>query len=51
MRASALDQLAADGVQFYRRGPELARLVCRWDTTEQEVKQLIALIRHAAGNT
>ena len=51
MRASALDQLAADGVQFYRRGPELARLVCRWDTTDQEVKQLIALIRHAAGNT
>ena len=48
MHASALDQLAADGVQFYRRGPELARLVCRWDTTDQEVKQLLALIRQAA---
>ena len=48
MHASALDQLAADGVQFYRRGPELARLVCRWDTTDQEVKQLITLIRQAA---
>jgi threonine aldolase len=51
MRASALDQLAAEGVQFYRRGPELARLVCRWDTTDQEVKQLLALMRKAANNT
>jgi threonine aldolase len=48
MRAEALDHLAARGVLFYRRGPELARLVCRWDTTEQELQQLIALIHQAA---
>lgn len=51
MRASALDQLAARGVLFYRRGPELARLVCRWDTTEQELQQLITLIKNAAGSS
>lgn len=48
MRAEALNHLAAHGVLFYRRGPELARLVCRWDTTEQELQQLIALIHQAA---
>lgn len=48
MRAEALDQLARNGVLFYRRGPELARLVCRWDTTESEVKQLVDLIEKAA---
>jgi len=48
MRATALDQLAADGVLFYRRGPELARFVCRWDTTEEEVEQLLRLIKQHA---
>jgi threonine aldolase len=48
MRPEALDQLAASGVLFYRRGPDLARLVCRWDTTEQEVQQLIARVQQAA---
>lgn len=48
MGAAALDQLAARGVLFYRRGPELARLVCRWDTTEQELQQLTAIIQQAA---
>jgi threonine aldolase len=51
MRAAALDQLAEGGVLFYRRGPELARLVCRWDTTDQELQQLIALIKNAAAIT
>ncbi|MFM7012674.1 MAG: threonine aldolase family protein [Betaproteobacteria bacterium] len=51
MRAAALDQLAEHGVLFYRRGPELARLVCRWDTTEQELQQLIALIKNAAASS
>jgi hypothetical protein len=29
---------------FYRRAPNLFRLVCRWDTTEDETSRLIALI-------
>lgn len=44
MSANALDQLAAAGVLFYRRGPQLARFVCRWDTTENEVQQLLSFI-------
>lgn len=48
MRANALDHLARDGVLYYRRGPRLARFVCRWDTTEDEVDQLLTVIaRHA----
>lgn len=48
MSANALDHLARDGVLYYRRGPQLARFVCRWDTTEDEVTQLLTLIaRHA----
>ena len=48
MSANALDHLARDGVLYYRRGPQLARFVCRWDTTENEVNQLLTLIvRHA----
>jgi len=45
MDASALDQLAEAGVLYYRRGPRLARFVCRWDTTETEVALLINLIK------
>ena len=48
MSANALDHLARDGVLYYRRGPQLARFVCRWDTTEVEVDQLLTIIaRHA----
>lgn len=48
MSANALDHLARDGVLYYRRGPRLARFVCRWDTTEDEVDQLLTVIaRHA----
>lgn len=48
MSANALDHLAREGVLYYRRGPQLARFVCRWDTTEDEVNQLLTLIaRHA----
>jgi threonine aldolase len=47
MSANALDHLARDGVLYYRRGPKLARFVCRWDTTEDEVNQLLTVIaRH-----
>jgi threonine aldolase len=45
MDASALDQLGEAGVLYYRRGPRLARFVCRWDTTETEVALLINLIK------
>jgi threonine aldolase len=45
MHASGIDQLAQQGVLFYRRGPTLARLVCRWDTTQDEVAQLIAIVK------
>lgn len=48
MSATALDKLAAAGVLYYRRGPQLARFVCRWDTQGDEVNQLLSLIkRHA----
>lgn len=48
MRAQSLDQLAQHGVLFYRRGPELARFVCRWETTEDEVQSLLSLIAQHA---
>jgi threonine aldolase len=44
MHPKAVDALIADNVLFYRRGPNLFRLVCRWDTTQDEIAQLIALI-------
>jgi len=45
MEAEALDQLAESGVLYYRRGPTLARFVCRWDTTQDEVTQLLGLMK------
>ena len=45
MHAAAIDQLAEQGVLFYRRGPTRARLVCRWDTTQDEIAQLIAIVQ------
>lgn len=45
MAPQALDQLADAGALFYRRGPTLARFVCRWDTTEDEITQLLKLIK------
>jgi threonine aldolase len=45
--AAAMDALERDGFQFYRRGPGLARFVCRFDTTEAEADALVAaLLRH-----
>jgi threonine aldolase len=44
---AAMDALERDGFQFYRRGPRLARFVCRFDTTEAEADALsTALLRH-----
>lgn len=44
MRADDLNRLAENGVLFYRRGPTRARLVCRWDTTQEECLSLIERI-------
>ena len=44
MPAAALDGLARDGVQFFRRAPDIGRFVCRFDVTEQEVDGLLKAI-------
>jgi threonine aldolase len=50
--STAMDRLAADGFQFYRRGQSLARFVCRFDTTKAEADGLVAaLTRHLAPMT
>ena len=50
--SSTMDQLAADGFQFYRRSQSLARFVCRFDTTTAEADALLAaLTRHLASVT
>ena len=41
----ALDGMAADGILFYRRTKEVARLVCRFDVTDGEVDALLASLR------
>jgi threonine aldolase len=49
--AAAMDALEKDGLRFFRRGPRLARFVCRWDTTDAEIRALtggIARLRAAA---
>ncbi len=46
---AAMDALEADGFQFYRRSRNLARFVCRFDTTEAEADALVAALgRHLA---
>jgi threonine aldolase len=48
MAPAGLTALEEDGFLFYRRGPRLARFVCRWDTTEEETLALgRAIARHA----
>jgi threonine aldolase len=44
---SAINRLAANGLQFGRRGDEVIRFVARFDSTEQEADEVIALVRHA----
>jgi threonine aldolase len=41
---SALAGLERAGVLFHRRGPAVARFVCRWDTTEADCAALCAAI-------
>jgi threonine aldolase len=48
MNPKAVDALIAQGVLFYRRAPNMFRLVCRWDTTKEETTQLIALIEQSS---
>lgn len=49
---AALEGLEKDGFLFQRRGPRVARFVCRWDTTEAECAALVAAIwRRAAAAT
>lgn len=47
MSPKAVDYLIAQGVLFYRRAPNMFRLVCRWDTTTEETARLIALIKQS----
>ena len=42
---AVLDGLETDGVRFFRRRKDLARLVCRFDVTEAEVDALLASLR------
>ncbi len=44
MPESALAGLERAGFLFHRRGPAVARFVCRWDTTEAECAALCAAI-------
>ena len=43
--AGAMDALEADGLQFYRRSATLARFVCRFDVTNDDVDALVASLR------
>ncbi len=43
--AALMDALEAEGFLFYRRGPRLARFVCRSDATEEEADALLAALR------
>ena len=46
---AAMQGLERDGVIFARRGPSIARFVCRWDVTAAEVDGLLASLRRHAG--
>jgi threonine aldolase len=40
MAPEAMDVLEKHGIRFFRRGPRLARFVCRWDTNDAEIRAL-----------
>jgi threonine aldolase len=47
LSGAVLDALETDGFQFYRRGAELARFVCRFDMSEADADTFVAaLARH-----
>jgi threonine aldolase len=43
--SEVMDALERDGSQFYRRSATLARFVCRFDLTTEEVDALVAALR------
>jgi threonine aldolase len=43
--SEVMDALERDGFQFYRRSATLARFVCRFDLTTEEVDALVAALR------
>jgi threonine aldolase len=45
LSGAVMDALEKDGFQFYRRSENLARFVCRFDTTQAEADALIAALR------
>ncbi len=48
MAPPAAASLEDQGFLFHRRGPDVGRFVCRWDTGEDEVAALVAAIRRSA---
>jgi len=44
MTPAAMDAIEKDGIRFFRRGPRMARFVCRWDTTDAEIRALTGAI-------
>jgi threonine aldolase len=49
MVPAAMDALEREGIRFFRRGPRMARFVCRWDTTDAEIRALTdAIVRSSA---
>jgi threonine aldolase len=45
-----IDALEREGVRFFRRAPTMARFVCRFDCTAQEVDDLLAALTKAANH-
>lgn len=43
----AINRLAASGLQFARRGQDVIRFVARFDSTEREADEVIALVQRA----
>lgn len=48
MAPHALTALQEEGILFQRRGPSLARFVCRWDTSDAEADALVEAIARAS---
>ena len=49
LSSSVMDGLERDGFLFYRRGPALARFVCRFDTSDKDADALVAALQRHAG--
>lgn len=47
---ATLDRLERSGIRFVRRGPDMARFVCRFDGTEAEIDALLAATAKAAAH-